>query len=235
VERDVLTPVVPDAIWFSERPIWFSGVRLRSRTTVIRLEDGGLFVHSPPDPAPEWCAAVDGLGDVRWLVVPNCFHHLGAPASAARYPAATLVGPRSAVDRNSDLELGLEINDDAFRSALREFDVIPFRGCPFLDETVFFHRPTGTLVAADLVISATPCDHWTWRWAGRLTGCYQRTRVPPDVRKETRPSDEAARSIERLAVLPAERLLVAHADPIEDQPLERIADAWRFATKSTHE
>ena len=233
MKHDVLTPVVPDAIWVSERPIWFSGVRLRSRTTVVRLEDGGLFVHSAPEPTPEWCAAVDALGDVRWLVVPNCFHHLGATASATRYPSATLVGPQSAMRRNGDLELKLDIDDDAFRSALGELDVVPFRGCRFLDETVFFHRPTGTLVAADLMISATPRDHWTWRWAGRITGCYQRARVPPDVRKNTRPSDEVARSIERLASLPARRLLVAHTDPIEERPLERIADAWRFAMRST--
>lgn len=235
MKGDVLTPVVEDAIWVSERPVWFRGVRLRSRTTVIRLEDGGLFVHSPPDPTPEWCVAVDALGDVRWLVVPNCFHHLGATATAARYPTATLVGPQSAVDRNANLELELEIHDDAFRSAFGELDVIPFRGCPFLDETVFFHRPTCTLVAADLVISATPRDHWTWRWAGRLTGCYQRVRVPPDVRGKTRPSDEAARSVERLIDLPAERLLVAHTDPIEERPLERIAEAWRFAMRSRGE
>jgi hypothetical protein len=234
VKGNVLTPIVPDSIWVSERPIWFSGVRLRSRTTVIRLEDGGLFVHSPSDPTLEWCAAVDSLGEVRWLVVPNCFHHLGARATAARYPAATLVGPQSAVDRNADLELELELDDEKFRSALRELDVIPFRGCPFLDETVFFHRSTGTLVAADLVISATPHDHWTWRWAGRLTGCYQRVRVPPDVRRKTRPSDEAAQSIERLASLRAERLLVAHTDPIEERPLECIAEAWRFAARSKH-
>lgn len=35
----VFDVVVPDAIWVSERPIWFSGVRLRARTTVVRLSD----------------------------------------------------------------------------------------------------------------------------------------------------------------------------------------------------
>lgn len=78
-----------------------------------------MFIHSPAEPTPEWCAAVDALGEVRWLVVPNCFHHLGATASAARYPAATLVGPQSAVDRNGDLELELDIHDDAFALATR--------------------------------------------------------------------------------------------------------------------
>ena len=36
-----LTPVVEDRIWTLDRPVWFSGVRLRARTTVVRLDDGG--------------------------------------------------------------------------------------------------------------------------------------------------------------------------------------------------
>jgi hypothetical protein len=112
---------------------------------------------------------------------------------------------------------------------VRELDAIPLDGCPFLDETVFFHRPTGTLLGADLLISACARDHWSWRWAGRLTGRYDKIGAPPDVRAKTKPSDAAARSIDRLAALPLKRILVAHADAIEDRPAEKLVDAWRFA------
>lgn len=91
----VFEAVIPNTIWVSERPIWFGGVRLRSRTTVVRLPDGGLWVHSPSEPTAEVCAALDALGEVRWIVVPNRFHHLQAPATATRYPQAQVVGPRS--------------------------------------------------------------------------------------------------------------------------------------------
>ena len=90
-----LSVVVPDAIWVSERPVWFGGVRLRARSTVLRLEDGGLLVHSPPEPTEEFCTALRELGELRWIVVPNCFHHLGARAMAARFAKAKVVGPPS--------------------------------------------------------------------------------------------------------------------------------------------
>jgi hypothetical protein len=138
---------------------------------VVRLEGGGLLVHSPPEPTKELCAALRALG---------------------------------------------------------ELDAIPLDGCPFLDETVFFHRPTGSLLGADVVISGCARDHWSWRWAGRLTGCHEKVRTPPDVRAKTRPNDAAARSIDRMAALPLKRLLPAHADPIEGRPAERLLDAWRF-------
>ena len=73
-----------------------------------------------------------------------------------------------------------------------------------------------------------PSDHFTWRTAARLTGCYGRVAVPPDVRKKTKASKLAADAIDALLALPVQRLLVAHADPIEDRPLEQLAEAWRF-------
>jgi len=224
-----LTPIIPDQIWVSERPVWFSGVRLRSRTTVLRLERGGLLLHSPSEPSPELVEAIDALGEVRWIVAPNCFHHLGVAATAARYQRAKVVGPRSVVDRNKQVELHMEIGDDAFGEATPELERVHLAGCPFLDETVLFHRPTGSLIGADLLISAGPEDHWTWRWAARVTRCYQRIRVPPDVRKATAPSEAVARAIESMAKLPIERILVAHRDPIVDDPVGKLEEAWRFA------
>ncbi|MFN7147493.1 MAG: DUF4336 domain-containing protein [Myxococcota bacterium] len=231
MDTSELSVVVPDAIWVSERPVWFSGVRLRARSTVLRLEDGGLLVHSPPEPTEALCSAIRALGEVRWIVVPNCFHHLAAQATAARFPSAKVTGPPSATARNPKLRLHMELRDEAFLGAVKELDVIPLDGCPFLDETVFFHRPTGSLIGADIVLSACPRDHWSWRWAARVTGCYGKVRTPPDVWAKTKPNDAAARSIDRMAALPLKRLLVAHADTIEDRPSERLLDAWRFVRR----
>jgi hypothetical protein len=222
-----LQAVVPDVIWVAERPVWFSGVRLRARSAVVRLTDGGLWLHSPPPPTDAICAALDALGPVRWLVVPNCFHHLATPAFAARYPEARVVGPRSALARNPDLRLHQHFEDGGAQ-AVPELEALPLAGVPFLDETVFFHRPTGSLIAADLVLSAGPGDHWTWRAAARLTGCYGRIRVPPDVRAKTKASALAAGSLDALLALPLQRLLVAHTEPIEDDPKARLEEAWGF-------
>jgi hypothetical protein len=83
-----LTAVVDDRIWSLDRPVWFGGVRLHARTTVVRLDDGSVLLHSPAPPTDALAEQLRALGPVRWLVVPNCFHHLGAPAAAARFPDA---------------------------------------------------------------------------------------------------------------------------------------------------
>lgn len=223
-----LEVVVPESVWVTERPVWYT-VRLRSRTTIVRLPNGGLWVHSPGPPTDEVCAALDRLGDVRFIVVPNKFHHLEAPAMVARYPQALVVGPKSALERNPKLSLNLGLDDPAFLEATPELSPIQLTGVPFLDETVFFHGPTGSLIGADLLISACARDHWTWRYSARVWGRYETIKTPPDVRTKTRPSADVAVAIAQLRALPVKRILVAHADPITERPLEQLADAWSFA------
>ena len=229
---NIFETIVPDAIWATERPVWFGGVRLRSRTTVVRLEGGALWVHSPGTPTDEVCAALDQLGEVRWIVVPNKFHHLQAPATAARYPGATVVGRKSAEERNSQLSVSMATDDPAYLHATPELIPMDLHGVPFLDETVFFHAPSGSLIGADLLISACARDHWTWKMAARLVGRYERVSTPPDVRWNTRANAAVAESLERLCELPLQRILVAHADPITEHPLDRLAESWKFAIPS---
>jgi hypothetical protein len=228
----VFQVVVPDSIWVTERPVWFSGVRLRSRTTVVRLSGGALWLHSPCPPSADVCSALDALGELRWIVVPNRFHHLQTPATAARYPNARVVGPKSAESRNPRLSLTMGLNDAAYLRATPELSPVQLGGVPFLDETVFFHAPSGSLIAADLLMSACARDHWTWRTAARIFGRYGKIGTPPDVRMHTRASAVVAASIARLGALPLQQILVAHADPITDRPIQQLAEAWAFATRA---
>lgn len=223
-----LTAVVDDKIWTLNRPVWFGGVRLRARTTVVRLDDGSLLLHSPAPPTDALAEQLRALGPVRWLVVPNCFHHLGTPAAAVHFPEARVVGPASALSRNKALRLHVDINGAQFGKQVPEFETLPLLGVPFLDETVLYHRPTQSLLGADIVLCAGAEDHWTWRCAARITSCYDRVRVPPDVRRKIPDKTAAARSIHAMLERPAQRLIVAHADVIGDGCRDRLAEAWRL-------
>src|SRR3569832_1524802 len=197
MREQMLSEVVPGRIWASERPVWFSGVRLRARTSVIRLDDGSLLVHSPTP-----------------------------PSAAAAFPAGNVVAPTSVAPKNPTLRLNLEIRDLA--TAIPELAVIPLEGVPFLDETLLYHQPTQTLIGADVVLRADESDHWTWRFAARLTGCYKRLSVPPDVRKKVADKAAAARSLHALEALEVQRLVVAHGAVIEEAPLAQLLEAWRL-------
>lgn len=198
---------------------------------MLRLPGDALWVHSPCAPTDEVCAALDALGEVRWIVVPNKFHHLQVPATAARYPQAVVVGAKSAEARNPKVRVAMSVDDPAYLQATPDVRSLQIDGVPFLDETVFFHAPTGSLIATDLLLSACARDHWTWRFAARIVGSYEKVSTPPDVRWHTKASAAVGESIARLSALPVQRILVAHADPITERPLEQLARAWKFAVQ----
>ena len=223
-----LQPLIDGHIWVCERPVKFSGAWLRSRSLIVKLADGNLWVHSPPEPTDELREAIDALGAVSWLVVPNKFHHLQTPRFAEAYPAAKVVGPQSVLERNSEIEIDIDIADPAVAAQLPGLEVFPLAGVPFLDETVFFHRSSGTLIGADLAMSATRQDHWSWRLPARILGAYGKLKVPPDVRFRTRACAEAAHALEAILALPIERISVAHTDPITEDPIAKLARAWKF-------
>jgi hypothetical protein len=71
--------------------------------------------------------------------------------------------------------------------------------------------------------------------AARIWGRYEKVRTPPDVRMKTRANTAVAESIAQMRALPLQRILVAHADPITDRPVEQLAEAWSFAVRSQPE
>jgi len=48
----------------------------------------------------------------------------------------------------------------------------------------------------------------------------------------TRASTAVGESIAQMRALPLQRILVAHADPITDRPVQQLAEAWHFAIPS---
>ena len=229
----VLREELPGQIWVQERNLWFGGVQLRSRSTIVKMSGGALWVHSPGPPTAEICRELEAIGEVAWIVVPNRFHHLHAAALKKKYPGAKLVGPSSVRTRNREVIVEHDLADPSLGAKLPGFRIVPLAGVPFLDETTFFHEPSQTLIATDLMMCGGPKDHWTWRWASRIWGQYRKLKLPPDVRMRTRRGKELSAALDEMMKLPIARILVAHSDPIEERPVEQLGAAWRFALRQT--
>ena len=91
-------------VWLTEGPIVdFHGFPYPTRSIIIRLPDGALWVWSPVALTPELKAEVDALGPVAHLVSPNKIHHLYLTGWHEAYPDAKLWGPASTIRKRKDL------------------------------------------------------------------------------------------------------------------------------------
>ena len=85
---------VDEAIWLVDgRTVNFYGFPYPTRSVILRLRNGDLWIWSPIELTPDLRQRVDALGPVRHLVSPNKLHHLYLQEVV--YPAARSWGPQS--------------------------------------------------------------------------------------------------------------------------------------------
>ncbi len=156
---NVLKVVAPE-IWIVDGPeirmaTPFGGFPMTTRMTLVRLRDGSIWCHSPTAPDETLFREIDALGPVRHLVSPNMLHYAFIGAWKARYPAATAwASPgvrRRAAAQHIDVAFDADLADTAPDAWAADIDQLRFRGSRVLEEFVFLHRASATLVLADLI------------------------------------------------------------------------------------
>lgn len=230
--RHGLAPFVEGALWTCWRPLRFHGIEMGTRMTVCRLGNGDLFVHSPVAPDDALVAELDALGPVAHVVAPNKFHHLHFAEFAARFPDATTYASPDLPSRRPDLPFEVVLGDDARPGWSGELDQCAVRGDFVLDEIVFLHRASGTLIVTDLCEEGS--DEWPMlsRLAARAAGIYQK-HGPPRARKRNLRRDKPSlrRAVERILSWDFDAMILSHGRLVESGAKERFARAFAFARR----
>lgn len=185
-----------------------------TRMTVVRLPDGGLWVHSPVALEPALVSSVAALGPVRYLIAPDLIHSLFVPPCADRFPEAeVLVSPRFS-KRHPDIRFDAVLTDAPPEPLAEVFDQVVVRGHVFMDEVVFLHRPSRTLIVTDLLQRHRPeTDGAVWRGLKRLAGIASPDGgMPLDMRRTFSDRAAARRSVARILGWEFDRIVLAHGD-----------------------
>lgn len=216
--RPRLTPTrVSEGIWLIEGPIVsFYGFPYPTRCVVVRLGTGGLWIWSPIALSTELRKAVDALGPVEHLVSPNKLHHLALADWQRNYPDAALWGPRSTVRKRPDLSFSGVLEDAVPSAWANVIDQAWVRGSILLDEMVFFHRASRTVMLADLSEAFSAAflrRHWSaWqRWIARLWGITEDAgKAPLEVRLSFIDRRGARTAVRRMLDWHPEKVIMAH-------------------------
>ncbi len=210
-------------IWTCAHPLKMLGLELGTRMTVVRLEDGGLWVCSPIGVDDTLRRALDDLGEVRWVVAPNRFHHLFVGDFAAAYSDAQLLCCPGLQKKRSDIAWHGTVGND---SRWKDIEELGDLGFSMIDEVVFLHRPSRTLIVTDLVMN--------WRRRGRvvvdavmrLDGVSGAPGVSRIFRAFlVRDRDKLHERIETILGWDLDRLVVTHGNNVESGAKDAVARA----------
>lgn len=159
---NTLKPVADD-VWIVDGPaIAFGPPLLRmpfpTRMTVLRM-GRKMLLHSPTPLTDELKAEIEEIGEPAWIVGPNRIHYWWIPEWCEAYPdAAVYLAPRIAEQAGNRLDRVLRRRPLGGRSGYPwdgTVDTLPVHGS-YMSEIVFFHRPSRTLVLADLIENFEP-------------------------------------------------------------------------------
>lgn len=141
-------------IWTVDGPevsyrLWGLTIPCPTRMTIIRLPDGGLWVHSPVACAPDLVAAVEALGPVTAIVAPNSFHYTHLADWTRAFPQAAVFGLEGLAAKVPGIAFA--VLDDQPPPVWRQAIDLHVIALGSFTEAVFLHRASRTLIVTDLM------------------------------------------------------------------------------------
>lgn len=203
-----------------------------TRMTVIRLNTGQLWCHSPTLLTPALQAQLKDLGAVTHLIAPNKLHYIHLPDWKQIYPHATTWAAAGVVERAAKHGISIEVD-----APLAESEPVPwedeieqchFRG-QFMEEVIFCHRPSQTLIVTDLIENFEPNRVPPWlriplKLAGNLA---PHGKAPLDLRLTFfRNKPELRQKRQQLLDWRPQRIILAHGAIIEDDAVGELERAF---------
>ena len=221
-----LVPLGKD-IWTVGGSHKLAGMEFGTRMSVIRLSTGALLLHSPVFINDTLRGRLDSLGEVKFIVAPNKFHHLSVKGCQELYPGAELWGAPGLAEKRRDLKFEGEIADETRFGRGDELEHFLFGGIPLVNETVFYHVESKTLILTDLLFNFPEDLSPGFKLFLRLLGVYGGPRVSRLTRYVFLKDREKAReSARKVLSLDFDRVLLAHRDIIPSGGKDMVRKAF---------
>jgi hypothetical protein len=222
-----------DGLWVAEGPsVRDFGIVFTTRMVIARLSDGSLWVNSPVHASSDTIRSVTGLGPVRYLVAATPRHVWRLAEWHAQFPEAELwaAKPSPFTLKKGSLEFTGILTDTTPRAWAEDFDQVPFRGNPLIEEVIFLHKRSRTVILDDLIqnrlpVKGKPLRNTLFKLVGVL---YPGGGVPLDGRLSFIHRDLARRSLQKLLSWDFDKLIIAHGVCIERGAKPFVERAFRW-------
>jgi hypothetical protein len=218
--------IVSNTIWHAQQPLSFGPISLTSRMTVVRLRDGSLWIHSPISPTPQLIEELNAIGPVRYVIAPNKSHHLFFLPFVAAVESAEGFVPIGIEVKRPDLTDFLKIPREApWSDDLQGFYI---EGLPVLNETVWFHETTGTLIVTDLLFCFSRMNRGLTSLVAKMLGVHGTIGMSRTMKFATKDKQALAQSVSPLLSLPIRRVITSHDQIVDEQPLAKLEQAFAW-------
>jgi len=232
----MLRAIAPD-LWVAEQPLKYFGLEVGTRMTVIRLSQDRLVIIAPIQLQDETVEQLNQLGNVSDIIAPNLYHYLFLNQCKQKYPNATVWATSGLQDKCPDLLIDKILSDHAIQSlnGLEASQVVGFntfdiKGYMPLNEWVFFHAKSRTLIITDLAFHFDHQSSPSAQLISRVLGGYQQLRPSLLEKIATRDKEQVRQSLQSILAWDFDRVIMAHGSIIEQDGKRQfqLGNEWFF-------
>ncbi|KAL2842530.1 hypothetical protein BJY01DRAFT_249016 [Aspergillus pseudoustus] len=186
----VIRNVTPDIVTLSLPFSPFGGIKFGGRGTLVRLATGSIAVFSPVPLTSRVHEAVANLGgQIKYIAALNIEHHLNLTQWKTAFPGAEIIAPEGLWEKRQSVE---EFKDTPFTHIFRADD----DGAPGISEEfygefaveyvpshqskelVFLHKPSKTVIEADLVLNLPATEQYSRTGESATSGLLNKLLKP---------------------------------------------------------
>ena len=168
----VIRDLTPTISTLSVPFLRFGLLKIGGRATLVKLRSGSLAVFSPVALTEEVKAKITAMGPPKYLIAPDIEHHIFLSPWAAAYPDAAVIGMEGLAEkREADPDTkGLRFahvftaKNKREMSINEEFDEefsYEFIHSHQNKELVFVHKPSRTLIEADVIFNLPATEQFS--------------------------------------------------------------------------
>jgi hypothetical protein len=209
-------------LWVAEQLLKYFGLEIGTRMTVIRLSQDQLVIIAPIQLQDEMIDQLNQLGNVSDIIAPNLYHHLFLGQFKQRYPDATVWATSGLQDKRPDLLIDQILGDRTIQSfsgleaaQVTGFNTFDIKGYMPLNEWVFFHAKSRTLIITDLAFHFDRQSSPSAQLISKVLGGYQELRPSLLEKIATRDKEQVRQSLQPIFAWDFERVIMAHGSIIE--------------------
>jgi len=221
-----LIPLDQD-LWTVTQPHRFYGIPVGTRMTIVRLQDGALWLHSPIQFNDKLKSALEKIGVVKYLIAPNRYHHMYLESFVEGYPEALVYAAPGLVTKRKDILFHRSLNNNEPQIWSEEIKSISIAGIPMLDEIAFLHIKTKTLILTDLCFNYGSTKTRLLRWYRKLEDCDNKFSFARLIKIGIRDRTALRKSIAAILEWDFDRIIVPHGNVVDTHGKQIFARAFQ--------
>ena len=197
-----------DNLWHLQYTLKLLGADMQRHVAVMRLASGQLVIHSTGPFTPQDVADINALGPVGWIMDVMLRHDTFSKQGREAFPQAAFLGPKGFSEVVGFPTVPLLPSPAEWGN---EIAVLPVAGIPSVEEHAVFHRPSRTLIVADLFFDPDPASSgWTHFLMSLVAGRKDGPGISRAFKLATKDKEAFRQSLEKIGEWDFDRIIVGH-------------------------